>query len=63
MMCFKCNQWGKHRANECKYSNDQLQALKPQDPNSPPSGKPYDPHYNLPQTASVSTLSTQDSKN
>ena len=63
MMCFKCNRWGKHRTNEC--SNDQLQTLKPQDPNSPPSGKPYDPHYNLPQTgSSVSRLSAnQDAKN
>ena len=47
-MCYKCRQWGKHRANECKYTAAQIAALPPMNPNKPPSGTPYDSYYNLP---------------
>ena len=63
IFCFKCKQWGKHRANECKYSEAQVRDLKPQDENKVPSGAPFDPHFNLQQTGgSLSGVST-DAKN
>ena len=63
IFCFKCKQWGKHRANECKFSEAQIRDLKPQDENKVPSGAPFDPHFNLPKTGgSLSGVST-DTKN
>ena len=63
IFCFKCKQWGKHRANECKFSEAQIRDLKPQDENKVPSGRPYDSHFNLPQTGGSLSEVTDASKN
>ena len=63
IFCFKCKQWGKHRANECKFSEAQIRDLKPQDENKVPAGRPYDSHFNLPQTGGSLSEVLEDSKN
>jgi len=63
IFCFKCKQWGKHRANECKFSEAQIRDLKPQDENKVPSGRPYDSHFNLPQTGGSLSEVAEGSKN
>ena len=45
IICFKCKQWGKHRANECRLSQDKISALTPQDPEKQPSGEPKDSQF------------------
>ena len=47
--CFICKQWGKHRANECRLSQDKISALTPQDPEKQPSGEPKDSQFDLPK--------------
>ena len=44
IICHKCWQWGKHRANESKLTSAQLQKLTPMDasPESRPTGVPFD---------------------
>ena len=42
ILCHKCLQWGKHRANECRLSGNQLD---PQDEANKPSGVPLDTHF------------------
>ena len=63
IFCFKCKQWGKHRANKCKFSEAQLHELSPMDENKIPSSAPYDPHFNLPQTGGSLSTIAMDSKN
>ena len=47
--CFKCKQWGKHRANECRLSAEKLAALTPQNPDQAPSGEPRDAQFDAPK--------------
>ena len=43
--CFKCKQWGKHRANECRLSAEKISALTPQSADQTPSGEPKDVQF------------------
>ena len=45
IICHKCWQWGKHRANECKLTSVQLQKLTPMDADSRPTGVPHDSQF------------------
>ena len=47
IICHKCWQWGKHRANEGKLTSAQLQKLTPMDanPESRPTGVPFDSQF------------------
>ena len=45
IICHKCWQWGKHRANECKLTSAQLQKLTPMDAYSRPTGVPHDSQF------------------
>ena len=45
IICHKCWQWGKHRANECKLTSAQLQKLTPMDADSRPTGVPHDSQF------------------
>ena len=45
IICHKCYQWGKHRANECKLSATQIQKLTPQDGDVRPTGVPFDTQF------------------
>ena len=63
IFCFKCKQWGIHRANECKFSEAQLRELTPMDDNKIPSSAPYDPHFNLLQTGGSMSTIGMNSKN
>ena len=63
IFCFKCKQWGKHRANECKFSKAQIRELTPMDESMIPSSEPYDHHFNLPITGGLMSTISMDSKN
>ena len=45
ILCHKCQQWGKHRANECRLSATQISKLDPQDESNKPSGVPSDAQF------------------
>ena len=45
IICHKCWQWGKHRANECKLTSVQLQKLTPMDADTRPTGVPHDSQF------------------
>ena len=45
IICHKCCQWGKLRANECKLSAAQIQKLTPQDGGVRPTGVPFDTQF------------------
>ena len=43
--CYKCEQWGKHKANECNLSRAQINRLVPMDPNVKPTGPAIDTQF------------------
>ena len=43
--CYKCEQWGKHKANECNLSRAQINRLVPMDPNVKPTGLATDSQF------------------
>ena len=45
--CFKCKQWGKHRANECRLSQDKISALTPHDPEKQPLWEPKGSQFDI----------------
>ena len=44
-LCYKCGQWGKHLANECKYKPKQIAAMVRHDQEPHPAGPPVDPSF------------------
>jgi len=44
-LCYKCGQWGKHLANECKYKPKQIASMVRHDNDPHPAGPPSDPLF------------------
>lgn len=45
MLCFKCHQWGKHMARECKLTQGEIDALTPMSRDDKPTGPIVDAQF------------------